>query len=73
MTRFAMNNLGDLSRVPGVQVSRDRTADTLDVTQLNYSKTILDRDGFIACKPVNMPVIGKPLDLRIGPLPAKES
>lgn len=33
-----MKDLGDVSLILGMQVSRDRIAGTLDVTQLNYSK-----------------------------------
>lgn len=38
MTRFAMNDLGNVSVILGLQVCCDHIADTLGVIQLNYSK-----------------------------------
>ena len=47
MTYFAMKDLGDVSLVLGMQVSRDRLKGTLDIKQGNYVKAILQRYGFV--------------------------
>ena len=47
MTKFAMKDLGDVSLILGMQVSRDRLKGTLDINQGNYVNAILQRYGFV--------------------------
>ena len=45
MKTFKMTDMGDVSLVLGMQVTRDRERGTLIITQENYTKSILDRFG----------------------------
>ena len=64
MTKFAMKDLGDVSLILGMQVSRDRLKGTLDFDQGNY-KAILQRYGFVDSRSVSTSGTGKPLDLKL--------
>ncbi|CAN0525830.1 unnamed protein product [Laminaria digitata] len=68
MTKFAMKDLGDVSLVLGMQVSRDRLKGTLDINQGNYVNAILQRYDFVDRRSVSTPGTGKPLDLKVGTL-----
>ena len=68
MTKFAMKDLGDVSLILGMQVSRDRLKGTLHINRGNYVKAILQRFGFVDSRSVSTPGTGKPLDLKLGPL-----
>ena len=46
MDRFKMTYMGDVSRVPGLQVSRNRAENTLKIDQEDYTKSTLERFGF---------------------------
>ena len=50
-----MKDLGDVSLILGMQVSRDRLEDTLDINQGNYVKAILQRFGFVDSRSVSTP------------------
>ena len=52
MTKFAIKNLGDVSLIFGMQVSRDRLKGTLDMNQGNYVNAILQRHGFVDSRSV---------------------
>ena len=52
MTKFAMKDLGDVSVILGLQVSRDRLKGTLDMNQGNYVNAILQRHGFVDSRSV---------------------
>ena len=58
MTKFA--NLGDVSLIFGIQVSRDRLKGTLDIIQENNVKYILKRSGFVDSRSVSTPGTGNP-------------
>ena len=61
-----MKDLGDVSFILGMQVSRDRLKGTLDINQANYVNTILSRYGFVDSRSVSTPGTGKVLDLKLG-------
>ena len=68
MTKFAMKDLGDVSLNLGMQVSRDRLNDTLDISRGNYVKAVLQRYGCVDGRSVSTPGAGKPLYLKFGTL-----
>ena len=68
LIKFAMKDLGDVSLVSGMQVSRDRLKGTLDINQAIYVNAILQRYGFVHSRSVSTPGTGKPLDLKLGTL-----
>lgn len=43
MEQFQMSDLGDMSLVLGMQVTRDRKPGTLTITQADYTKSLLAR------------------------------
>ena len=68
MIKFAMKDLGDVSLILGMQLSRDRLKGTLDINQGNYIKAILQRFGFVDSRSVSTQFTGNPLDLKLGTL-----
>ena len=50
-----MSDLGDVSLVLGMQVTRDREKGTLTISQEDYTKSILIRFGMEKCKPSSIP------------------
>ena len=63
-----MKDLGDVSLILGMQVSRDRLEGTLDINRGNYIKAVLQRCGLIDSRSVCTDGTGKPLDLKFGTL-----
>ncbi|MEP5461206.1 MAG: hypothetical protein ABJP98_09050 [Marinobacter alexandrii] len=51
MNRFKMTDMGDVSRVLGLQVTCNRVGKTLKIDQKDYTKSALERVGFANCKP----------------------
>ena len=43
MSRFSITNMGDISLVLGMRVTRDHTKGTVAITQDNYTKSFLER------------------------------
>ena len=68
MIKCTMKDLGDVSLILGMQVSRDRLKVTLDINQENNVKAILQRYGLVDSRSVSTPGTGKPLDLKLGTL-----
>ena len=58
---FQMNDLGDVSFVLGMQVTRDREKGTLTISQEDYTKSILARFEMENCKPSSIPGTGSEL------------
>ena len=58
---FQMSDLGDVSLVRGMQVTRDRNKGTLTISQEDYTKSILARFGMENCKPSSIPGTGSEL------------
>ena len=59
MGRFSMTDMGDVSSVFGMEVTRDRTKGTVTITQENYVKSLLERYGMGNCNPAHTPGVGK--------------
>ena len=60
---FSMTDMGDVSLVFGMEVTRDRTKGTVTITQENYMKSLLERYGMGNCNPAHTPGVGKKLSL----------
>ena len=63
MVKFKMTDMGDVSLVLGMQVTRDRKRGTLTITQENCTKSILDRLGMGSCNPLSTPGSGSELSV----------
>ena len=50
MDRFEMKDLGDVSKVLGMNVTRDRENGTIAIDQKDYAEDILERNGMQNCK-----------------------
>ena len=61
MKRFKMTDMGDVSLVLGMQVTRDRQQKTITISQENYTRSILEKFGMADCKPVSTPGFGQEL------------
>ena len=55
---FQMSDLGDVSLVLVMQVTRDRKKGTLTISQEDYTKSILARFGMENCQPSSIPRTG---------------
>ena len=64
MDQFKMTDMGDVSLVLGMQVTRDRKYKTLTISQENYTKSILERFGMTDCKPSSTPGFGSELSTK---------
>ena len=63
MGRFSMTDMGDVLLVFGMEVTRDRTKGTVNITEENYVKSLLERYGMGNCNPAHTPGVGKELSL----------
>lgn len=61
MEQFQKSDLGDVSLVLGMPVTRDRENGTLTITQADYTESILARFGMEPCKPTAIPGFGSEL------------
>ena len=61
MDQFKMTDMGDVSLVLSMQVTRDRQGEILTISQENYTKFILKRFGMADCKPCSTPSFGSEL------------
>ena len=52
MENFKMTDMGDVSLVLGMQITRDREKKTLTIRQEEHTESILKRLGMANCKPV---------------------
>ena len=64
MEKFKMTDMGDVSLVLGMQITRDREKKTLTISQEEYTKSILERFGMANCKPVGTPGFGSELSTK---------
>ena len=53
-----MTDMGDVSRVLGMKMTRERQGKTLMISQENYTIYILERFGMADCKPSTTPSFG---------------
>ena len=58
-----MTDMGDVSLVLGMEVTRDRTKGTVTITQENYVKFLLEWYGMENFNPAYTPGVGKKLSL----------
>ena len=63
MGYFFMTDMGDVSLVLGMEVTRDRTKGTVTITQENYVKFLLEWYGMENFNPAYTPGVGKKLSL----------
>ena len=63
MGRFSMTDMGDVSLVFGMEVTRERTKGTVTITQENYVKSLLERYGMGNGSPAHTPGVRKELSL----------
>jgi hypothetical protein len=70
MARFAMNDLGELEWLLGMQIKRDRTKRTMEITQTAFVEQLLERFDMQDCKAVGTPcdqVLARVTDGSAGP------
>ena len=58
-----MTNMGEVSPVLGMGVTRDREKGTVTITQYNYTKSLLERYGMGNCNPTYTSGVGGELSL----------
>ena len=61
MEKFAMTDLGDVSRILGIEVKRHKAAGTIELSQGQYTLSVLKRFNMSDCNPVHVPGMGKEL------------
>ena len=59
--RFEMKDMGEVSLILGMEVTRDYEEGTMAVSQKGYIKSILERSGMEHCNPVSTPGYGPEL------------
>ena len=59
-----MTDIGDVSLVLGMQITRDREKKSLTISQEEYTKSILERFGMANCKLVGTPGFGSELSTK---------
>ena len=63
MARFSMTDLGEVSLILGMKITRDRSKRTLRISQTDYTRSILDLFNMKDCSPVSTPSTGAELSL----------
>ena len=63
MARFSMTDLGEVSLILGMKITRDRSKRTLYISQTDYTRSILDLFNMKDCSPVSTPSTGAELSL----------
>ncbi len=63
MQRFSMTDLGEVSLILGMKVTRDRAKKTLRINQTDYTRSLLDKFNMSDCSPVSTPGVGVELPL----------
>ena len=63
MDRFEMTDLGDVSKVLGMNVARDRENGTITIDQKDYTEDILERYGMTNCNVAFTPGVGPEISL----------
>ena len=59
--KFAMTDLGDVYQILGIEVKRVKAAGTIELSQGQYTLSILKRFNMSDCNPVHVPGIGRKL------------
>ena len=55
MNRFEMSNMGDVSRILGMNVTHDRKKETITISQKDYTADVVQRYGMKGCNPACTP------------------
>ena len=63
MDPFEITDMGDVSRVLGMNVTRDREEGTITINQKDYTENIVQRYGIRACNLAYTPGVGPELSL----------
>ena len=63
MNRFEMMDLGDVSKVFGINVTRDRENGTIVIDQKDCTEDILERYGMTNCNVALTPSVGPDISL----------
>ena len=63
MDRFEMTDIGDVSRVLGINVTRARKEGTVTINQKDYTEDIVQHYGMRGCNPAYNPEVGPELSL----------
>ena len=63
MDKFTMSDLGEVSLILGMKITRDRVNKKLSISQTDYTLSILERFGMKDCNPVSTPNTGGELPL----------
>ena len=63
MDRFEMTDLGDVSKVLGMNVTQNRENGTITIHQKEYTEDILERYGMANCNVAFMPGVGPEISL----------
>ena len=61
MEKFKMTDMGNVPRVLGKQITRDREKKTSTISEEEYTKSTFERFGMANCKPVGTPGFGSEL------------
>ena len=59
LSRFSITDMGDVSLVLGMGVTRDREKATVTITQETYTKSLLELYGMASCNSTYTPGLGK--------------
>ena len=63
MNRFEISDMGDMSRILGMNVARDREKGTITINQKDYTEDAVQRYGIKGCNPADTPGVGPELSL----------
>ena len=63
MERFTMSDLGEVSLILGMKITRDRVNKTLSISQTDYTLSVLELFGMQDCNPVSTPCHGGEIPL----------
>ena len=64
MNRFEMSDIGDVSRIVGMNVTRDREKGTTTVSQKDYTEDVVQGYGMEGCNPAYTPGVGPEMSLK---------
>ena len=53
---FEITDLGEPTRIVGIKIDRDRTKNTITISQKQYLDMLLEREGMANTNPVGMPM-----------------
>ena len=64
MDRSEITDMGDVSRVLGMNVARDRKKRTFIINYRDYKEDVIERFGMKSCNPAYIPDVGPELSLK---------